>query len=294
MPRAETRTTRWILVAMSLSALTLLDARFPVSGPSLSAYAPERVTSPRLYVFDLGKLTIPDPKNFGFSKEELATTDLVVAGYLIVHPKGALQWDAGVVPDDEVGTAARGAERAEGHRLRDELKRIGYQPSDVNFLGLSHYHSDHTANANEFKGATWLVRQSERDLMFAEKPPGIMNQGHFSELKTAKTILIDKDDYDVFGDGTVVIKSTPGHTPGHQVLVVKLPKSGTIVLAGDLYHYPEERRAQKFPTFEFNVEQSRGSRAQVEDFVKRNNAQLWIEHDAANHATLKRSPAYYE
>ena len=95
-----------------------------------------------------------------------------------------------------------------------------------------------------------------------------MNPSHFSELKAAKTILIDRDDYDVFGDGTVVIKSTPGHTPGHQVLVVKLPKSGTIVLAGDLYHYPEERRAQKFPTFEFNVEKSRASRAQVEDFVK--------------------------
>src|SRR5262245_52696470 len=147
MQRVQTRSTRWIVVVTALAASIVLGAEFLVNRPSLSAYgAPERVTSPRLYVFDLGKLTIADPKSFGFSKEELATTDLVVAGYLIVHPKGTLQWDTGVVPDAEVGTTAKGAERAEGHRLRDELMRIGYHPSDVNFLGLSHYHSDHTAN----------------------------------------------------------------------------------------------------------------------------------------------------
>jgi N-acyl homoserine lactone hydrolase len=287
------KSQRWYFVAALALLLTPASIRFDGAAVT-GAGAPAPVTSPRLYVFDLGKLTIPDPKNFGFTREELATTDLVVAGYLIVHPKGLLQWDTGVVPDAEVGTAVRGAERAEGHRLKDELMQIGYQPSDVTFFGLSHYHSDHTANANYFAASTWLVRKAERDLMFAEKPPGIMNPAHFSELKNAKTIIIDKDDFDVFGDGTVVVKSTPGHTPGHQVLVVKLPKTGTIVLVGDLYHYPEERTAQKFPTFEFNVEQSRASRMMIEDFVKKNNAQLWIEHDYANHAKLKKSPAYYE
>src|SRR5262245_16730252 len=218
--------------------------------------APQPVSAMRLYVFDLGKLTIADPKNFGFTKQELATTDLAVAAYLIVHPKGTLIWDTGVVPDDEVGTAARGSERAEGHRLRDQLAAIGYKPADITYLSFSHYHSDHTANANEFSTSTWLVRKAERDPMFAEKPPNIIVQSHFTALKNAKTILIDKDEYDVFGDKQAIIKSTPGHTPGHQVLILKLRQPGTVVLAGDLYHYPEERTAHRFPTFEFDKDQS--------------------------------------
>jgi glyoxylase-like metal-dependent hydrolase (beta-lactamase superfamily II) len=255
---------------------------------------PPALQTPRLYVFDLGKLTIADPKSFNLTREEVATTDLVVAGYLVAHPKGTLIWDTGVVPDNEVGTTARGAERAEGRRLTDQLAEIGYRPADIMYLGLSHYHSDHTANANAFQGATWLVPSSERGPMFAAKPPAIVNPSHFSALKNSKTILIDRDEYDVFGDGTAMIVATPGHTPGHQVLIVKLAKMPPIVLAGDLYHYPEERRLGRFPIFEFNVEQSRASRARVEDYLVKNKALLWIEHDAANHRTLKKSPAYYE
>lgn len=276
-------------------ALIVLMGHIPAAPlPALAQTKPQAVKTPRLYVFDLGKLTIADPKNFNFTKEELAMTDLVVAGYLIVHPRGTLVWDTGVVPDVEVGTAARGAERAEGHRLKDQMAAIGYRPSDITYLGLSHYHSDHTANANDFEASTWLVQRAERDAMFAEKPPGIINASHFDKLKNSKTVVIDKDEYDVFGDGTVIVKSTPGHTPGHQVLIVKLARTGPIVLAGDLYHYQEERTLNRFPTFEFNKEQSQASRAAIEEYVKKNNAQLWIEHDFANHAKLKKPPAYYE
>ena len=98
----------------------------------------------------------------------------------------------------------------------------------------------------------------------------------------------------VFGDGTVVIKSAPGHTPGSQVLFLKLPKTGPVLLAGDLYHYPEERGTSKTPTFEFNAEQSLASRAKMEAFVKQSKAQLWIEHDIATHAKLKKAPAFIE
>ena len=106
---------------------------------------------------------------------------------------------------------------------------------------MSHYHSDHTANANAFASATWIVQKAERDFMFADKPQGIIQPAHYSALKTAKTRILNDEDFDVFGDGTVVVKSAPGHTPGHQVLFVKLPKTGPVLLAGDLYHYPEER-----------------------------------------------------
>jgi glyoxylase-like metal-dependent hydrolase (beta-lactamase superfamily II) len=131
--------------------------------------------------------------------------------------------------------------------------------------------------------------------MFSEKPQGIIQPAHYNKLKDSKTIILrNVEDYDVFGDGTVVLKSTPGHTQGHQVLVLKLPKTGTVVLAGDLYHYPEERTTGKTPTFEFNAEQSAASRAKIEAFVKQSKAQLWIEHDIATHAKLKKAPAYIE
>ena len=265
-------------------------------GVSMSAQArPQPVKTPRVYVFSLGKLSVADPKNFGFTKEQLATTDLAVAGYLIVHPRGTLIWDTGVVPDADVGGSARGADRAEGHRLKDEMAKVGYQPSDITYVAISHYHSDHTANLNYFGASTWLVRKEERDQIFAEKPPGILVQSHFTALKNAKTTIIDKDEYDVFGDNSVVIKSTPGHTPGHTVLVVRLPRTGMIVLAGDLYHYPEERKARTIvPSFEFNKEQSIASRNMVEDYVAKNRAQLWIEHDYASDAKLKKAPNFYE
>jgi glyoxylase-like metal-dependent hydrolase (beta-lactamase superfamily II) len=88
--------------------------------------------------------------------------------------------------------------------------------------------------------------------------------------------------------------STPGHTPGHQVVAVKLAKAGTVVLGGDLYHYPEERTTGRTPTFEFNGDQSQASRAKIEKFLKDQHATLWIEHDKATHDALPKSPQYVD
>ncbi len=107
-------------------------------------------------------------------------------------------------------------------------------------------------------------------------------------------MIITKDEYDVFGDGTVVIKSAPGHSPDHQVLFLKLAKTGPVLLSGDLYHYPEERRLNRFPTTEFNLQQTIASRAAIEAFLKKTGAQLWIQHDFTGNAKLKKSPDYYE
>ena len=116
----------------------------------------------------------------------------------------------------------------------------------------------------------------------------------FSALKDAKTKLLENEDFDVFGDGSVVVMTTPGHTPGHQVLFVKTAKRGPIVLAGDLYHYPEERTTGKTPSFEFNAAQSKVSRNRIEIFLKQTGAQLWIEHDIATHANLPKAPGYVD
>jgi glyoxylase-like metal-dependent hydrolase (beta-lactamase superfamily II) len=258
---------------------------------------PDPPRTPRIYVFDNGSIKGLDPALFNFKREEVKEPDFVVVSYLIVHPKGTLMFDSGTVPDADF--KAGGAPVTEGiisaaKPLKPQLAAAGYQPSDVTYFAMSHYHSDHTANANDFAGATWIVQKAERDAMFVEKPQGIIQPAHFSALKGAKTRILDNEDFDVFGDGTVVIKSAPGHTPGHQVLFVKLAKTGPVLLAGDLYHYPEERATGRVPTFEFNAEQSRASRAKIEAFVKSAGAQLWIEHDIATHARLPKSPAFVE
>jgi glyoxylase-like metal-dependent hydrolase (beta-lactamase superfamily II) len=178
--------------------------------------------------------------------------------------------------------------------LKSQMAAIGYQASGVTYLAISHYHSDHTANAGDFAGSTWLVRQVERDAVFADQPPRIVQAQHFAALKNSKTVILKDDEYDVFGDGNVIIKSAPGHTPGHQVLFLKLPKTGPLVIAGDLYHFPEERTMNRFPTFEFNKEQSAASRAMIDAFLKKTGAQMWIEHDLETNLKLKMSPAYFE
>ena len=168
-----------------------------------------------------------------------------------------------------------------------QLVEVGYSPADIKFLALSHYHYDHTANANEFKSATWLVRRVERDAMFAESPPGVTQPSTFAALRNSKTLILDSNDHDVFGNGTDVIKPAIGHTPGHQILYVKLPTTGDVVLSGDLYHYPEERVLDRVPTFEFDREQTRAARPAIEVFLKQTGAQLWIQHDVTGTAVLK-------
>ena len=112
--------------------------------------------------------------------------------------------------------------------LLPQLAAAGYKPTDIDYFALSHYHGDHTGNANQFAGATWIVQKADRDFMFGVIPQGtIIDVDSFSKLKDAKTKILNNENFDVFGDGTVVMMSTPGHTPGHQVLAVKLAHRGS-------------------------------------------------------------------
>jgi glyoxylase-like metal-dependent hydrolase (beta-lactamase superfamily II) len=257
----------------------------------------EPVTTPRIYVFDDGAIRGLGPELFNFTKEELPNTDVVMASYLIVHPKGTLMWDSGGIPDSAFttdGTEVKSGVMSAQHELLPQLAAVGYTPKDITYFALSHYHTDHTGNANAFAGSTWIVEKADRDAMFADKAPPITTPATFSALKSAKTKVLTGEDFDVFGDGTVVIKSAPGHTPGHQVLFVKLKNTGPVILAGDLYHYPIERTTDRAPSFEFNAVQSKASRQKVEALVKATGAKLWIEHDAATFASLPKAPKYID
>jgi N-acyl homoserine lactone hydrolase len=275
---------------LALAALTLAST-------ALSQQKPHAPKSLRLYVFDGGSLNIPDTTPYRLKKEDLATTYMSVACFLIVHPKGALIWDAGAVPDSAFppGGGPGTLRYATATKpLRGQLTEIGYEPPDITYLALSHFHWDHVGNANLFAGSTWLVTKAEQDIMFSDPPSPRTEPQNFSALKNSKTVIITKSQYDVFGDGTVVIMAAPGHSPGHQVLFLKLKKTGPVVLSGDLYHYPEERKLSLVPTTEFNAEQTVASRAAVEAFLKKTGAQLWIQHDFNANAKLKKAPNFYE
>jgi N-acyl homoserine lactone hydrolase len=295
-----------LFVVIAAALILLSAAQNSIQAAPAAQHKAEPPRSVRLYVFDCGVLHNADMGRFSLKKEDVTTTDMSMGCYLIAHPKGNLMWDTGAIPDDSwmptgkfttqhVSLPDGQTREADVDKtLRSQLAEIGYSPADINYLALSHYHYDHTANANQFAGATWLVRQADRDAMFGGKYFGSLQPSTFSALEKSKTVILKEDAYDVFGDGAVIIKSAPGHTQGHQVLYVKLAKTGGVVLSGDLYHYPAEMKLDRVPTFEYSQDQTRASRKSLDAFLKKTGAQLWIQHDYVGFAKLKKSPQFYE
>jgi glyoxylase-like metal-dependent hydrolase (beta-lactamase superfamily II) len=253
----------------------------------------------RLYVFDCGYLINLNPETYNLTRQDVPDPTMSVPCFLVVHPKGTLVYDTGL-GDKLVGRppylTRRGPTISQVvlKTLSSQMAEVGYGPSQVTYLVLSHMHFDHVGNANDFAGpdTTWLVQKVERDAMFGDNVTPQAINPDYAALKTAKTQLLDGD-HDVFGDGSVTIVSTPGHTVGHQVLFLKLPRSGPVVLTGDLYHYPGERTLNRMPDRE-KTAGTPESRAKVEALVKESGAQLWIGHDLIDFAKLKKSPAFYE
>jgi N-acyl homoserine lactone hydrolase len=279
------------------SALVLLTAALTWAAPL--GFAQGKVQPPktlRLYVFDCGTLNPADANNYQLKPEELATVKMSMLCFLVAHPKGTMIWDTGAIPDSSFKDGAPGTLRyaVSLKPLTAQLAEVGYKPADIKYLALSHFHWDHVGDANVFAGSTWLTPKAERDIMFEATPTTRTEPANYSALKNSKTTFITQDEYDVFGDKTVIIKAAPGHSPGHQVLFLKLAKTGPVVLSGDLWHYPEERQLGRVPITEFNAEQTVASRVAVEAFLKKTGAQLWIQHDFNGSAKLKKSPQFYE
>ncbi len=271
--------------------------------PANAQQTPQPPQSLQLYVFDCGIITPPNADPFGMKPSEMADTRMVTPCFLIVHPRGSLMWDTGQIADsafkDGVSPQKFNAFSAD-RPLLPQLAAIGYTPANITYMAMSHYHIDHVANASLFAGSTWIVQKGDRDRILAPRPPGppvmggVPDPKFFEGLANAKTIVLNGEDHDVFGDGTVVIKFAPGHTPGHQALFLKLAKTGNVLLSGDLYHYPEEITYKKIPSFDTDKEQTAKSRAMIEDFVKQNHAELWIQHDYTSGIKRKLAPAFYD
>ena len=254
-----------------------------------------KVGSPRLYVIDCGTLTYNRPEDYQLTREEVADTNMSVPCFLVIHPRGILLFDTGL-SDRLVGrplweNVDGGYGQIKFTTLRGQLADIGVTPADITYLAISHSHWDHVGNANDYASSTWLTQKAELEFMFAaDADPAYV--AHYAALSHArKEVFVG--DHDVFGDGTVILKFTPGHTPGHQCLYVKLARTGGVLISGDLWHYAEERTLHRMPKEE-ETAGTPASREAIERFLKERNAQLWIGHSTAFFKDAIRSPGWYD
>jgi N-acyl homoserine lactone hydrolase len=262
----------------------------------LSAQAAEPVKEVRLYALDCGRIRLNDMGLFSDTGEyDGRPGTLVDPCWIVRHPKGTLLWDAGL--GDQIAANKGGVDFEVGHMqvdvtLLDQLRAIGLTPGDITYMSFSHTHFDHTGNANEFPDATWILNKAE--IAWAESGTSpFVKIDTFSAYQTAKTQMIDGD-YDVFGDGSVRILKTPGHTPGHQSLMVKLKKAGTVIISGDLFHLRDNFRFHRIPPFNVDRADTMASIDRVETILKNTKARLVVHHDPQDFKSLPAFPKYLD
>ena len=219
--------------------------------------------------------------------------------YLIQHGKDWMLWDTGNA--DAIAAQPDGVTAAGGQlvirmpkTLVAQLQEIGLKPTDVTRLALSHLHPDHAGNANLFTAATLYLQELEYDAGFGPEPAKFnFNPATYGNLR-GNPVMKLRGDHDVFGDGSVVIKSAPRHTVGHQVLFVRLPRTGPLVLSGDLAHFEDTWVNKRVPAINYDREQSLKSMQAIDAFLKESHATLWINHDKPQSDRIAKSPAFVE
>ena len=261
----------------------------------------------RLYVLDCGQAHAADQSRWSPGVNVGKPIDISVSCYLIHHAQGYLLWDTGI--SDQVaampngwlaGNAATGLLWTRAKTLASQLKEIGVAPSDIRYVGISHTHPDHIGNVEMFPNAVVLIQKAEYDYAFTpgnpplQMPPTAIKPS-FSPLHP---VILIQEDLDVFGDGAATIISTPGHTPGHDSLLVHLPKTGWVVLSGDAVHLQgnwDNRRIPYFNTMPSEQKlQTLLSMQRIADLVSHYHAQLWINHDKVQSDKMRHAPEYYE
>jgi glyoxylase-like metal-dependent hydrolase (beta-lactamase superfamily II) len=252
----------------------------------------------RMYVIDCGENHVKDMARWSAPD---AGKSIVFSNhcYLIRHAKGWMLWDTGNA--DRLAALPNGLTAPNGlitaymkKPLADSLKEIGVAPVEIRHFAMSHSHGDHSGNANLFAASTLYMQTTEYDAVFGPEPQKFnFIAANFEQLRGAKVVKLNGD-HDVFGDGSVVIKSAPGHTPGHQALFVRLAKTGPVVLSGDMVHFLANWNAKRVPALNFNAEQSAKSMQMVEQLMAQTGAKLWINHDPEQGKTIPKAPAYVE
>lgn len=280
-------------------------AQAPTEAPKADVAATE-VTVPaaptgpavQIYAMNCGDMAFSDVDLFADDGSMKGVTrDFVDPCYLIRHPAGDLIWDTGVpegIADMPDGLRPEGfpVHIVVKKKLSAQLAELGLTPADIEFLSFSHLHFDHTGNGSLFAASTWIVDADERAAMFDDAARGKPEFAAYSALENAKTLLIEGDDnFDVFGDDSVVIYQTPGHTPGSTTLLVRTVGSGNVLLTGDMWHLAESREKHLVPSFNFNREQTLASMDSVEALATLNDARVVRQHVPEDFAAMPVFPA---
>ena len=252
----------------------------------------------RLYTLDCGRIEINDLALFdrggAYDGRQASVADPC---FLIRHPRGDLLWDTGVadaLAREPNGVAFDTNRFSMPRTLKGQLAELGLGAEDIEYVALSHSHFDHVGNAGDYASATWLVDATEREFMFSEEArSNAQTFPYYSALESADTVTFT-DDHDVFGDGAVLIVRTPGHTPGHSALLVRLTKSGSVLLSGDLYHLAEARTRRTIPVFNTDAEETLRSMDKFESLAASIEARIVIQHEPEHFAALPVPPAFLD
>jgi len=276
-------------VAKVMVSLVLLPFCVEVS------YALEKSDKIRVYVMNCGYMELKDMSLFSDTGEyDGKQGNLEDPCFLIQHPQGLLLWDTGL-GDDLVGKSAEVSgpfQFSVSISLDSQLRKLGVTQKEITYIAFSHTHHDHTGNANQFVASTWLWQEKELEHSHSKVVPRGVKPESFKQSSKAKKIIL-KGDYDVFGDGQVKILSTPGHTPGHQCLLVKL-SGQPVILSGDLYHLRESRKHQRVPVVNYNRAETLASMNRIETIAKNLGARVIVQHDPDEFASLPKFPEYLE
>jgi len=272
-----------VLVAAVLSVVVSVYSAHAQSGKS---------GVEKLYILNCGEGVAGDISRWSPGINEGKSMDFVDNCYLIKHAQGGwLLWDTGVsdaVAAMPSGLAPSDPKSVHWHRpktLAAQLDQLGLKPSDIKAMAVSHTHPDHIGNVELFPATMLYVQKAEYEW------PGANNAPRF---KPEHPVTKLEGDHDLFGDGSVIILSTPGHTPGHQSLLVKLPNTGALVLSGDAAHFKDNWENRRVPANNVDKDQTLASMQKISDTLTKQKAQLWINHDKAQRDGLKLSPEFYD
>ncbi|MBT2324773.1 N-acyl homoserine lactonase family protein [Variovorax paradoxus] len=283
------------LASIALSALLYACS----SAMPDAARQPGATSVERMYVIECGENHAKDLSIWTSPADKGKAYVFANHCYLIRHRAEWFLWDSG--HPDMITSMPNGVTNPRGtltvymkKPLAESLKEIGVTPADIAHFAMSHSHGDHSGNARLFARSTIYMQAAEYEATYGPDPLKLgIPPANFESLREARIIKLNGD-HDVFRDGSVVIKSTPGHTPGHQSLFVRLPKTGPVLLSGDFVHLTSNWQAKRVPSINYNAEQTIRSMNGMESFLQATGAILWINHDAEQSRAIPKAPAFVE
>jgi glyoxylase-like metal-dependent hydrolase (beta-lactamase superfamily II) len=204
--------------------------------------------------------------------------------YVIRHGNDVLVWDTGYLPGSNPS--------APKVSLLEQLAQMNVRPEQVKYVGISHYHADHTGQLQSLPNATLLIGERDWAGITSNPPMPSANVAGFTHwISGGGKVEPQAADKDVFGDGTVVILRTPGHTPGHQALLVRLKEKGPVILSGDAAHFHENYEHDGVPSFNYDRAQTIASMDRIKEIEKNLRATVIIQHDPRDIGKLPAFPA---